>query len=45
MHQKLTDLHSEVLKYPDLILSDYYLFPNPRNISREESFQATRKPH
>jgi hypothetical protein len=31
-HQKLTDLHFEVLKHPtyspDLAPSDYYLFPN-----------------
>jgi hypothetical protein len=31
-HQKLADLHSEVLKYPtfspDLVLADYQLFPN-----------------
>jgi hypothetical protein len=31
-HQKLADLHSQVLKHPahssDLALSDYYLFPN-----------------
>jgi hypothetical protein len=32
MHQKLADLHFEVLKHltysPDLALLDYYLFPN-----------------
>jgi hypothetical protein len=32
MHQKLADLHSEVLKHPayspDLVPSDYYFFPN-----------------
>lgn len=26
-HQKLANLHSEVLKHPDLFPSDYYLFP------------------
>jgi hypothetical protein len=27
-HQKLADLHSEVLKHPDLAPLGYYLFPN-----------------
>jgi hypothetical protein len=51
MHQKLADLHFEVLKYlahsPDLAPSDYYLFPNlkkhlkGRKFSRIEEATST----
>jgi hypothetical protein len=38
-HQKLADLHSEVLKHsaysPDLALSDYYFFPNLKKYPKE----------
>jgi hypothetical protein len=37
-HQNLADLHFEVLKRPDLICSDYYLFPNvKKNLKRRQT--------
>jgi hypothetical protein len=49
MHQKLADLHFEVLKLlaysPDVDPLDYYLFPNFKKHLKGRSFQILRRPH
>jgi hypothetical protein len=46
-HQKLADLHFEVLKLPayshDLALSDYYLFPNLKKHLKGRKFSSTEE--
>jgi histone-lysine N-methyltransferase SETMAR len=46
-HQKLADLHSEVLKHPayspDLAPSDYYLFPNLKKHLKGRKFSSTEE--
>jgi hypothetical protein len=48
-HQKLADLHFEVLKHPPTYLiwplRTTASFRTPRNNSTEESFRALRRPH
>jgi hypothetical protein len=40
-HQKLSDLHFEVLKHPDLTRSDYYLYPNLKKHLKGQQFKSS----
>jgi hypothetical protein len=46
-HQKLADLHFEVLKHtaysPDFVSSDYYLFPNLKKHLKGRKFSSIDK--
>jgi histone-lysine N-methyltransferase SETMAR len=46
-HQKLADLHFEFLKHPayspDLVPSDYYLFPNLKKHGKGRKFSSTEE--
>jgi histone-lysine N-methyltransferase SETMAR len=46
-HQKLADLHFEVLKHlaytPDLAPSDYYLFPNLKKHLKGRKFSSIQE--
>jgi histone-lysine N-methyltransferase SETMAR len=46
-HQKLADLHFEILKHPayspDLAPSDYYLFPNLKERLKGRKFSSTEE--